>query len=425
MRLGVAYSTCDRTELTVQSILPLIQPDKFDLWWIDGSKTKAGRDLPTMRDYDSVYKVVGNVGGGSAAAVVYGLSALLEANQQYTHIALCENDVLLPTNWFESTMTLFGVGQTDELEVGAVTARTYEDRILIQRDNYAILHNAGFGMQVYTRKAAEIVLQTLRSHFSFENRKVFALLTGKDIGAYWAFKGADISLMADWGVDRILAQHGLASLGVTPSEVEMIGQVPPLAEQGLRIATRPQELLRDDDAFAMYRDRTRAIREGKLDLHACGAWFQDPASAQWHIYPHQIERIGGQYGGPWRLQSNLGFGTFSWVASDEGHDGAGYIYDPPTMEVPILGACDLLVSGGATGGQVQVEDEASGFNCSPKLPPQGDGVLMQINIPGHMSYRTIRLTARSPGVIFYGVLCRERQLSLPHVRFSYDTLPKP
>lgn len=416
-KLGLAFSTCDRTELTVQSIEPLRQPDKFSTYVFDGSKTQKGlKFFESLHDTD--VKTIGNVGGGSAAAVVCALSWLLDEGQDY--VGLVENDVLLPSDWYEPTMALFAQGEQDGLQVGAVTARTYEDRILIQRDGYAILHNAGFGMQIYTREAAELVLQTLRSHMSMENRKVFALLTGKDIGAYWAFRGHDISLMADWGVDRILAQHGLASLGLTPSRVEMIGQVPALAEQGLTIASAPVEGLRSDPTFYRYRDQLALIRNGSLDLNACAAWYQDPNSGQWHIYPHQLERVGGRYFGEWHLQSNLGFGTFSWVAGEPGLTHA----ESPSLEVSILGACDILVSGGAVGGSVEVEDD-NGYTCSPKLPPQGDGVIMQISVPAAVSYRNIRLTAKNPGVIFYGFLCRERQPRVSGVRFTYESLPKP
>lgn len=423
-KTAIAFSTCDRTELTKKSITPLFEPN-FDLWWIDGSKTKEGRTLQG-KFLGNAHRWRANVGGGSAAAVVYGLSTILDAPEKYSHIGLVENDVVLPPDWYHPTMELFERGKADGLEVGAVTARTYKDRVLIQRDGYAVLHNAGFGMQIYTREAAELVLQTLRSHVTLENRKVFAILIGQDIGRYWAFRGQDCSLMADWGVDRILAQHGLSSLGLTPSRVEMIGQIPPLEQQGLAIADEPQELLRNDGAFAQYRDKLKAIRTGELNLHACGAWYQDPVSAQWHIYPHQVERLGGRYIGPWRLQSNLGFGTFSWVAGDEGHDGMGYIYDLPTLELPVLGPIDFLVSGGAIGGQIEIVDESSGFTCAPKLPPQGDNMtVMQISVPASVLYRTIRLTAKTPGPIFYGAICRERQPFLPHVRFTYESLAKP
>ena len=38
-RVAIAFSTCDRTELTRRLNEPLLQPDKFDLHWINGSKS--------------------------------------------------------------------------------------------------------------------------------------------------------------------------------------------------------------------------------------------------------------------------------------------------------------------------------------------------------------------------------------------------
>jgi hypothetical protein len=227
----------------------------------------------------------------------------------------------------------------------------------------------------------------------------------------------------------MLAQHGLASLGLTPSRVEMIGQTPPLAEQGLAIATEPQELLRHDGAFQQYRDKLALIRDGELDLHACKAWYQDPNTGSWYIYPHQIERLGGCYTGEWHLQSNLGFGTFSWIAGGEIEAVPSVSSRPanlPTLELPVLGPCDFLISGGKYGGQVEIVDEMSGFTCSPKLPPQADNMtIMQISVPASVLYRTIRVTALTPGIIYYATVCRDRQPFQKNVRFTYESLCKP
>jgi 2-deoxy-D-gluconate 3-dehydrogenase len=124
---------------------------------------------------------------------------------KYTHIGLVENDVLLDKDWFDQTMALFEQGKAAGLEVGAVSARCYEDRILIQRDGYAITHNTGAGMIIFSRKAAELVLQNYRTVFTTENRLLFAQLSGIDIGAYWAFRGSQHWLVADWNFDRVLA----------------------------------------------------------------------------------------------------------------------------------------------------------------------------------------------------------------------------
>ena len=48
-RIAIAFSTCDRTELTKRSIEPLLQPGKFDLEWNDGVKTDEGKSV--MEDF--------------------------------------------------------------------------------------------------------------------------------------------------------------------------------------------------------------------------------------------------------------------------------------------------------------------------------------------------------------------------------------
>src|ERR1700677_940218 len=193
-RVAIAFSTCDRPELTKRSIEPLLQPRKFDLHWIDGSKTKEGQQLPGQYHFRQFHP---QILGGSGPAIVYALSTLL--NLRYEYIGLVENDVLLKDGWFEDMMALFERGKEDGLEVGAVSARAYEDRILIQRDGNAVMHNLGAGMIMFSRKAAQLVLQNYRTVWTTENRLLFAQLSGIDIGKYWAFKGEQQFLVADWG----------------------------------------------------------------------------------------------------------------------------------------------------------------------------------------------------------------------------------
>ena len=49
-RPPIAFNTwrSNRGSLTKRSIEPLLQPDKFDLHWCDGSKTGEGMLLPTV-----------------------------------------------------------------------------------------------------------------------------------------------------------------------------------------------------------------------------------------------------------------------------------------------------------------------------------------------------------------------------------------
>lgn len=414
MKTALAFSTKDRTELTKQSIQPLLicaRKQQFDLFIFDGSNTKEGEKCAFDVGYPTA-TIHHNVRGGADPAIVYSLTTLLNHPENYDVIGLCENDVLLSPDFFGPMMALFERGKADGLEVGAVSPRAYEDRILCQRDGYALMHNLGAGVVFYTRQAANIVLENFRTSWSTENRNIFALLSGIDIARYWAFRGSQHWLCADWGFDKCLAAHGLASLALTPSPVEMIGQVPPLAEQGLTLATLPVEL-RDEKAFILFADRTRMIRDGNWKIPFTGPRHQVDSGA-WMIFPHQLPAMGGSYTGHWRLKWAQGFGPFAYRAGE-----------PETrLIVPVYGPCSFCVSGGANGGQVQVDDLASGFTCTPQLPPEGEQTTMlQLTIPGGASYREIILIMLTPGTVFYGLQTQYAQPVVPAIKFDHLMLP--
>jgi hypothetical protein len=425
-RVAIAFSTCDRVELSRQSIEPLLQPDKFDLHWVDGSKYLEGFNFANEHYGDNLY-MHNHVRGGSGPAIIYALTMMLNAgegvnhrsqgftfkDQIYDYIGLVENDVVLPKDWFEPTMALFEQGKADGLEVGAVSARCYEDRVLIQRPDYAICHNLGAGMIIFTREAAELVLKHYRTQWTSENRAAFAMLTGTDIGKYWAFRGQEHFLVADWRWDTLLASHGLASLALTPSHVEMIGQIPPLEQQGLKLVTHKGGL---SEGFNRYRDTLTSIRQGNFRLPDT-LFFHDQQGGH-TIFAHQIGAIGGHYQGNWKLKDSPGFGPFGWIA-----DSASEDWDPRAF-VPIFGPAEIMVSGGTVGGEVMIIDEQSGWTARPVLPPEGkDGTIITVNLPGNIAYRTIRINMLNPGTIFYGVRCQREQPRMPSWRFDWNTLP--
>jgi hypothetical protein len=432
-RVAIAFSTCDRVELSRQSIEPLLQSDKFDLYAIDGSKTPEGKKLAeTWYGQQVKFEVRRDVTGGSGAAIVYALSHLLEApcyghppNKSlnpgwYDYIGLVENDVVLPHDWFAKTMALFEQGEADGLKVGCVSTRCYEDRILFSRDGYAVMHNLGAGQIIFTREAAELILCEYRVQWTTENRKAFSLVAGIDIGSYWAFKGMEHFLVADFRWDALLAQHGLASLALTPSPVQMIGQVPPLKEQGLRIVTDPFHPLvaRDlpDRYFKTYRDNLHNIRLGNWKLP--DTLFHRDSNGGYTIFAHQIGAIGGHYQGKWKLKDAPGFGPFGWIADSEQED-----FDPRIF-IPIAGPCEVMVSGGSVGGQIEIVDEQSGFNARPILPTEsGAGTIVSINLPGNVAYRTIRINMMTPGCVFYGIRTHNEQPRVTNWKFDWNTLP--
>ena len=171
------------------------------------------------------------------------------------------------------------------------------------------MHNLGAGMVILDREAARLVLDYYRTQFTTENRAIFAVLAGTDIGRYWAFRGGEHMLVADWRWDALLASRGLVSLALTPSPVEMIGQIPPLAEQGLKLVTEPKQEPAELAIFERYRDNLNAIRSGYLKL-------PDYRFCQNYIFPHQIPLLGGSYAGDWKLKDAQGFGPFAWRAGD-------------------------------------------------------------------------------------------------------------
>lgn len=417
-RVSIGFQTKDKVELTKQSIEPLLAAD-CDVFWSDGSDTREGQELPFKYvTGNGKTHVISNVGGGADAAIVHALTVQLNHHNNYDYVGLLENDVLLTdSDWLPRSMELFEQGRRDDLEVGSATPRVYEDRILVQRDDYAILHNAGAGVAIFTRAAAELVLQYFRTGWTHANRLLFSQLSGVDIGGYWAFRGAQHALGADWSFDAHLAAHGLASLGLNSSPVRMIGQVPPLHEQGLTIAAAPVEMRRNEQAFDTYRARLRKIREDLWQPARPGLFHWD--GRQYTIYPHQLHYIGGGHEGNWDWRWLMGIGPFILRAGFP----IGEDFDDAKIYFPVLGPCELLLSGGKNGGQVRVADAASGFECTPHMAPEGDqGQVMSIPIPSAVSYREIEITAMNEGVCFFGVRCHEAQPYYHDLQFDYSWL---
>jgi|HubBroStandDraft_2_1064218.scaffolds.fasta_scaffold00003_86 hypothetical protein len=414
-KVAVSFLTKDRVDCTRRSVTPLLGASGggLDIFWVDGSSPKNADMI--SKEYGSAFHAMFvNVHGGADAAIVYALTKMLE-NADYAFVGLCENDVLLEPTWYPTTMALFARGQDDGLEVGAVSARSYEDRLLIQRDGYGIFHNLGAGMVIFTRRAAKIILDHYRTGWTTENRQVFVQLTGLDIGAWWAFRGGEQPLTSDWSWDAILAKHGLASLALTPSLATMLDQ--DIAAQGLKMADGRMDLLRNDDAFDNFIRHTYAIRNG-IKTYGGGAERLLASSNGSVVFPHQIPGIGGIYSGDWRLVNSQGWGPFGWKAGNVPESTDSTNGPPPWLEVPILGPCEFTVQG---PGRFRVTDLASGYQIAPDLPR--DRGVSQLVVPSGVSYRNVRIEALTPGCTFHGIQCRETQPWLSSFRFDHSSLP--
>jgi hypothetical protein len=411
--VGICFSTKDRTELSDQSIKPLLRPHDFDLYLVDGSQTMEGQAWPfAFHKGHSPLRVIENIRGGADAAIVHNLSFLLDKG--YDYVGLVENDVLLTDpDWFTRTMALFEMGYHDGLVVGAVSARCFADRILLQRPGYALMHNLGAGMVIMTRHAARLILDHYRSGWTLDNRSVFSQLSGIDIGRYWAFRGGEHWLTADWHFDTVLAAHGLASLALTPSPVEMVGQVPPLADQGLEIVNHEIDEFRNEDAFELYRERTARVRL-KTWCTLVSRHFRDSQGEL--VFAHHFHEV---LSGTWHLRWNQRFGPYAFES------GPGTSPDEPSRQMPeivfgVFGPCSVVVTGGETETRFRIRDEYSGFEITPPLQP---GMFMAATVPAALTYRTIRLTALDPGLLFHGVHCVKPQ-PWGARSFDWSMLPK-
>jgi len=405
VKLAIGYSTKDEIELTKQT-LPRVSK-KADIFWADGSMTDEGAALPSQLGITAQ-----RVTGGADAALAWKLSTLLASPNNYTHIALLENDVLLDEDWFEPTFALFEKGKQDGLEVGAVSARSYVDRVLIQRSGYGVMHNLGAGFIVFTREAAEIVLRTFRTNWWPDNVRLFAQLSGIDLRTYAAFRGNEQWVTTDWGWEAQLARHGLAALALTPARCQMIGQKLPLEQQGLALTTEATIGLPHSEAtFEFYRDNLAAIRSGAVEITEPSIIVRQNGAML--FFPHQMRYLAGT---TWQGISGLrwaqGFGPFGYRA------GAGGV----SLSVLVSGICSFLVSGGPDGAKVLIQDTRSGFKTEPDLPTEDKGIV-SVNVPGTPVPRRITVDIEE-GAAFYGLHCNDPQLLDTAFNFNWSQLPE-
>lgn len=416
MKLALAFSSKDQVALTEQTLPKLFGTSAY-IYWCDGSVTPEGVEF--FERHNGIIKHKTRITGGADAALAWKLSTLLAAPEQYTHIGLVENDVLLDPDWLEPTLAMFEKGKQDGLEVGAVSPRSYIDRVLIQRAGYSVMHNIGAGIIIFTREAAEIALASFRTHYWQDNVKLFAQLSGIDLRTYAAFRGNEQQVTTDWGWEAQIARHGLAALALTPAKCRMIGQNPPLAEQGLELAAKPvchfwkrndREVLFNSDAFETWRDILQKIRSGIYKIDEPGI-IQRFGSGML-FYPHQLGYLAGgpQWQGNLELQWCQGHGPFAYRA------GAG----GASLSLRVSGTFSFLVGGGVSGAQASIRDTRSGFNFDPALPAM-EG-FAELNVPGSPIPRTVTLEL-SQGAVFYGVQTVDSQMLDTSFRFSWDQLP--
>jgi hypothetical protein len=411
MRLAIAYNTMNKLELTKQTF-PVLRDGDHALLWSDGSTDPEA--LAFFEDHRNIATdSYDGVRGGADAAIAHALTRLLQHPANYAYVGIAESDVILDADWQIPTMELFKKGKADGLSVGAVSPRSYVDRILIQRSGYAVMFNLGAGIVIFTREAADIVLRSFRTAWWPDIVKLFAQLSGIDLRTYAAFRGGEHFLTTDWQFEAQIARHGLASLALTPAKVKMVGQNPPLEQQGLELTTRqvPADLPILVDQFNLYRTNIAALRRQETATELPGIIHRDGAGQL--FFPHQLGYLAGgpTWQGTLELQWVQGFSPFAYRA---GPGGA-------SLSVRLSGSCSFLVSGGASGARVTIEDHRSGFKAQPDLPASNDYIT--ITVPGGPIPRQVSCEL-AEGAVFYGLSTSDPQMLDSTFRFSWDQLPE-
>jgi hypothetical protein len=407
MRLGIAYNTMNKIELTKQT-WPVLRDGQHALLWSDGSTDEDALAFFEERRGFATSSYA-NVRGGADAGIVHSLTRLLQHPSNFSHVGLVESDVMLDEDWQEPTMALFAQGAADGLRVGAVSARSYTDRVLVQRDAYAVMLNVGAGMIVMTRDAAQIVLETFRTGWWPSTVRLFGSVSGIDIRTFACFRGNEQWTTSDWSYEAQLARMGYATLALTPAKALMVGQNPSLEQQGLELTQGPVEARRDDKAFLDYAIALDHIRVGYAAPECPNMIHRDGAGML--FFPHQLGALNAKWQGSLELQWTNGFGPFAYRA---GPGGASLL-------AHVSGACSVLADGGRDGARMIVEDMRSGFRAQPVIA--ADSPMIQIPVSGGPIPRQIQVHIEEGGV-FYGLQTADPQMIDTTFKFSWDQLPE-
>jgi len=219
-KVGFSFSTKDRVDSTLRSLASIDTKGEFDLIWVDGSDTAAGKALAEsvkLRNCRLV-EVHHDIKGGPDNAIRLGLKRLLELGYEYC--GLIENDVLLKPGWYADLMRLFELGREDGLRIGAATVRTIDGRVLVFQPRYTLMWYMGASIVLFTREAAKIILRTYKPTSSRELGSFFKNKLGVDLGDVWELwmDKPNRPIGCDGAFAMQLYRYGLSSLGTIPAK---------------------------------------------------------------------------------------------------------------------------------------------------------------------------------------------------------------
>lgn len=232
-KIGFAFSTKNRVELSRRTLKTLDTEKGFDILWLDGSDTEEGKRFPSEYVFKKarLKDICFGVTGGPDRCIQFGLEKLLDMG--YDYCGLIENDLLFKPGWFNALIKTYSYAAREGLVVGSATVRSYNSRVIEYRKNYSINWNTGAGMVLFSRKGAEIVLdnypEDLKKRLPIITRKLIKFYGenfGIDISSNDEWKGAfeghlihEMRLGPDHTYEKALYEHGLSTIGSIPNFV--------------------------------------------------------------------------------------------------------------------------------------------------------------------------------------------------------------
>lgn len=363
-----ALSTKDRPGLTLEAIGGLVGARGFDLLWFDGSRTEAGRSLPHQLapDLTPLREIHVGITGGPDFAIFPALARMLALG--YPYCGLIENDVLLAPGWLDTLMGLFEAGRADGLEVGAVSPYGFADWVLFRRPRYAVTRISGATAVLFTREAAQLVLDQYRTTTAAEIAAWTSRLAG---GA--ETDPHDTRVSSDLNYNVVLHRHGLAVLGAVPRCARLLDSEDLLYAGlgGYCEDDRAPPASEVDDRFGGFVATLRAL-SGQRARQGFGAGsphlFMGSLGC-WTLFPHQLLYAPGSAAslrGRWRFVWEKFDGPFA-IETDE--PGAALV-------LPLSGRVRgvFCAHGPDAAAFVLQQGDTTLARCDPRRP---DGAMKQ------------------------------------------------
>ena len=303
-RVAFLFTTKDRPDFTLRSLRSIDLCGGFDLIWIDGSTTAAGKSFPHSvqlrncritelhqgvrpRHPDKRFRRLATT-LGSDAAIHFGMARALALG--YDYCGIIENDIEFQPGWFPELMELFALGKRDGFEVGAVTARSISTRVMAHQPQYLVMWNIGAGMVLFTRQAAQIVIAAYAITRSTALARFYKDHFGVDCSDVWELwqdkPGRDLA--PDWSFAKHLYKYGLVSLGTLPSLASNIDMDIRAELRGAYVTAKPEISSYDRATCARLleylqgKDRTPERQKLAFAIDkARGAFFRAQLNRRW------------------------------------------------------------------------------------------------------------------------------------------------